>query len=1302
MQNESKSKQQEPLLMDISQHNFVNYHGDISNPDADQIKHTLSLNEGKEQKSGAAEEEQISSHLENTQSPLAGDLVKHHFYIAEEDFRKDKSSSSNEMINHTNNQALHRSTFTDLETCHKPSKSLIECEEATADEMPWPDSEACKSLSSTLLPTPMSGIAGQRIHHTFGNPPALPPIDLARQVADGVGHEHARHGCEKHPPPSSDELANHGNDTQVEEKNTCDFNNSVLFPNHATENENSTAEETNTCERFDNCLSLSTKKPGKHENKTTLTRRPLLTLEKNQTPTSDDTTKQESDMLEKNLSPSSTELVSDKRKHVKVRNKVSEHTKDKLLSSDDDIKHESDKIEAEYREERNVLHKPEDEQVFTPTDTVAHDNNSSNEKNAQRPQTSQLPSSKHDNNIQGMQNTGQSLKLLTPSRGFVQHKHDMTVDENVCCNNGKHQLSSSDEPMKHANDSAVQKNIKSNFKNYSTPPRNTSRQNSKTIDGENTPHNLKNEPMELKKSCEGDRNTSCDPKYQIPSPSPLVKQDKKSPPLETQKQMSPGDFVKPETKSTDKKTKHTSEKLQTPSPNKVLKPQERNSSGDGKQKSPAAEASRSPETKAVKEDNEHQRSGNYQLSSSRKSAKHEENITGAEKQQKRPEDLVPPDTNAAREKNKFPISRKYRSVSSETLVKPQENNTQEKNTPKQQQQASASAGFKKSGTNAVKEKDGDPNPGKSPSSKEVVKSQERSSSGDGKQKSPASEDSRSPEPNAVEEDNERQCSGKYQLSSSRKSAKDEGNITGAEKQQKRPEDLLPPDKNAAREKNKFQISRRSASSETLVKPQEKNTQEKNTPKQQQQASASAGFKKSGTNAVKEKDGDPNPGKSPSSKEVVKSHDKNTSGDRKQKSAATEDTRSPETKAVKEDNEHQRSGNYQLSSSRKSAKHEENITGAEKQQKRPEDLVPPDTNAAREKNKFLISRKYRSVSSETLVKPQEKNTQEKYTPKQQQQASASAGFKKSGTNAVKEKDGDPNPGKSPSSKEVVKSHDKNTSGDRKQKSAAAKDIRSPEAKAVKGDDKYQRSGNHELPPSSKPSKSEKNVPGGEKQRTASESFTKPDSGAVKDKSKDPGSGMCQSPSSDLLVKHQERNSTVTKKQLPPPPDEKTAYKTGSGPERKEKYQLSSSAQSKRHSNDGSEKEGPVGNFKSYQAPLPSDGMHCKSNTLPKETSLSPKSSSFHVASKEEENPNGNGKSQPGFKKYQALSSKKLERHEKDVAETDGSLQAAGKTTENCAKAASLPKYTAESYSERPLDSSFKPLIIRVIDTFKHHS
>ncbi|XP_064502522.1 uncharacterized protein LOC135410109 [Pseudopipra pipra] len=971
MQNESKATQTQPPQLTFSpQNNFDSSNVDISNPDANQNTSTLSSNENQVLKPGAAEEEYISPPLEKTQSPLPGDLVKHSFCITEEDFGKDKLSSTSEMLNHANNQALHRSTLTDLETCHKPSESFIEHEEATADEMPWPDSEAWQSPLSVPLSISMSGIAGQSIHHTLRNPPALPPINLVRQGAGDMGHEHASHGCEKHSPHPSDEVTNHGNDTMVEKKTTCDFKNQALSPNHATENENSTEKETNTCQSFENCLSLSTKKPGKHENKTTLARKPLLPLEMNQIPTSDDTQKQECDMLEESPISSSIELVSDQKKHAKSRNKISEHTRDKLFSSDDDMKYDSDRMETEEKDERHILHKFEQEQVFTPNDTVDH-NDFPKENNAHRPQTSQLPSSENDTNIQGVKNTGQSLEHLAPSRDFVKHEHDMTGDENICCSNGKSPLASSDEPTKRANDSAGLKNIKSNFNNYSMPPRNTSRHNNKTTDEDNTS-------------------------------------------LETKKQMPPGDFVKLETKLDKKETKQTSEKLQSPSSYKVTNRQDRSSSGERKQKTPTAE----------------------------------------------------------------------------------------------------------------------------------------------------------------------------------------------------------------------------------------------------------------------------------------------------------DTGSPEMKVLKEDNKHQLYGKHQLPPSRKSEMHEENIPGGDKQQMRFEDFPIPDTNTAKEKDKFLISRKYPSISSETLVKPQENNTAE-----QKKQTSASSGFNKPGTTAVKEKQGDPNSEKPSSSNKLLKPQEKSSSGQRKQKTPPAEATRSYEEKTVKEDDKYQCSGNRQLPPSSK--LSEKNIQGGKNPNTGSKSFTKPDANAVKDKSKDPSSGMCQSPYSNLLVKPQENNVTAKKEQLPPVHDEKPLYKTGSPekksePERREKYQLGSSAQSENYSNDGLGEVGPVGDFTSYQAPLPSKGINCKSSTVLKKTSLSnteksPKSSSsFHVASEDEENPVGNRKKQPGYKKYTALSSKTLVKHEKDAAEREGSWQAAGKTSEkkaeleDCSKAMPFSKYTVESYSEGPLDSAFKPLIIRVTDTFKHHS
>ncbi|XP_035173439.1 protein ADP-ribosylarginine hydrolase-like protein 1 isoform X1 [Oxyura jamaicensis] len=1017
MQNEPKVKQPQPPQMPSPQNDFANSGADMSNPDANQTKPMVSSKESQEQEPGAAEQH-TSSDWEKKQGPLPDEFVKHRLHFAEEDLGKGQLPSSNKMMDDGDNQVLGRSTLTDLETCHKLSKYFIQREETTADEMPWPDSETGLSSSSNLETRPASGVAGQRIHHTLVNPPALPPTDLVRPGAGGVEDEHASHGCEKQPLPSSDELTKQENNTTVEKKNECDFKNQLPFANHETENENATAGETITLQSLDNYVSLSTKKTGKHENKTVLARKPLLLLEKNQTQIPDDTLKQGSDMKEENLYPSSTELVSGQKKHAKGTDNVSKYKKHQPLPSDDDLKHGNESMETEEREERSVLHKFQVEQVPTPSNTMDHDNNSSNERSAHSPQTPQLSSSERDTNIQGVKNIGQGLKCPTPARDIVKHEHDMTVDENICCNNEKHQLSSSNEPMKCANDTAGKRNIKLNFKNYSVPPRNRARNDNNTTDEENTSHNLENDPVQHKKSHEGERNTPCDPKNQIPSSNPLVKQDKKSSP---QQQTSPDDSVKPETKSAEKKPKHTSEKPQSPS-NKLEKPQERSSSAERKQKTPAAEDIPSPKTKAVKGDNEHQHPGKYRLPLSSKSAKHEKETPGGEKQQTRSEDFTMPGTNTAKEKNKFPNLKKYRSVSSEILAKPQEKDAQD-----QKQQTLATSDFKKPGTNAVNEKD---------------------------------EDKNSEEP-----------------------------------------------------------------------------------------------------------------------------------------------------------------------------------------------------------------------------------------------------------------------QSPSSNKGMKSQEKSTSGKRKQKTPSAEDIRPPETKVVKEDDKQQCAGKHQLPLSSKSAKPGKNTSGGEKQETATESFKKPDANDVKDKSKDLGSGMCQSPSSNLLVKPQEKSVTAKKKQSTPPPDEKMKYKAGSpekrsGPLRTEKYQVLSSDQTGKKDKDGSGKEGSVGDLKSSQTPLPCDGIKRKSNTVPKDTvpketclsnsGKSPQSSPLHDASKYDESPVENRKKRPGFKKYQALSSNNLVKHEKDIAEREASWQAAAVTSdrkaelEDCSKTASFSKYTVESYGERPLDSSFKPLIIRVTDTFKHHS
>lgn len=823
MQNEPQTKQPQPPQMPSLENHFSNSSAEISNPDANQTKPTLSSSDLQEQKSGAVEEH-IPSDWDKKEGPLPNEFVRHRLYFVDEDLREDQLPSSNVMMSPSNNGVLDRSTFTDLETCYKPSNSFIECEETTADELPLPDSEVWLTPSSNPVTTLTSGIVGQRIHYTLGNPPALPPTGLVTAEAGGVDDEYASRGSEKHPPPSSDESAVHENNAAVEKKTACDFNNQPLSPNHSTENEYAAAEETITCQSLENSLSFSTKKIRKHANKTVLARNPLLPLEKNQTQISDDTLKQGSDVLEENLFPSS-ELVSGQKKCAKGTENVSKHEKHKPLSSDNDTKHGNDRMETEEREEPDVLYKSEQEQVLT-SDLMDHKNNFSSGKNAHSPQTSQWPPSEHDTNIQGVKSSGHGLKCRTPSRDFIKREHDMTVDGNICSNNKKHQLSLSSEPTRHTNDTAGKRNIKLNFKDYSALPRNTARHDDETSDEENTFRDMKDNTVQHEKSFEGERNTSYDPKNQMPSSSPLVKQDKKFSPLDTRQKTASGDSVKPEIKLAEKKTKHTSEKPQSPSSNTVERPQERNSSAEKKQKAPEAGDVQSPETKAVTGDDEHQHQRQHQLPLSSKSAKPGKNIPGGEKQQKSSEDFTMPDSNA-KEKKKFLRPRKYRSVSSETAVLPQE-----KHSPDQKQQTSATEGFKKPETNVVKEKDEEPNSELlTPPSNKEVNFKEKNSSGDRKQKTPVAGDVMPPKTKVAKEDDEHQRSGNQQILPLNKPAKPGKKTPWEEKQETVTEGFRKPDVKAVKDKSKDPgpRMRQASSPDLLLKRQEKNVTAKKKP-----------------------------------------------------------------------------------------------------------------------------------------------------------------------------------------------------------------------------------------------------------------------------------------------------------------------------------------------------------------------------------------------------------------------------------------------------------------------------------------
>ncbi|KFV39434.1 hypothetical protein N341_11025, partial [Tyto alba] len=89
---------------------------------------------------------------------------------------------------------------------------------------------------------------------------------------------------------------------------------------------------------------------------------------------------------------------------------------------------------------------------------------------------------------------------------------------------------------------------------------------------------------------------------------------------------------------------------------------------------PAAEDSRSPETKAVKKNDKHPCSGNHQLPPSNISSKPEKNTPEGEKQQTVSESFTKPDASAVKGKRKDPGSGMCQSPPSNSLVKPQEKN----------------------------------------------------------------------------------------------------------------------------------------------------------------------------------------------------------------------------------------------------------------------------------------------------------------------------------------------------------------------------------------------------------------------------------------------------------------------------------------------------------------------------------------------------------------------------------------------------------------------------------------------------
>ncbi|XP_067419755.1 putative RNA exonuclease pqe-1 [Emydura macquarii macquarii] len=207
---------------------------------------------------------------------------------------------------------------------------------------------------------------------------------------------------------------------------------------------------------------------------------------------------------------------------------------------------------------------------------------------------------------------------------------------------------------------------------------------------------------------------------------------------------------------------------------------------------------------------------------------------------------------------------------------------------------------------------------------------------------------------------------------------------------------------------------------------------------------------------------------------------------------------------------------------------------------------------------------------------------------------------------------------------------------------------------------------------------------------------------------------QKPSSSTLVKH-EKNVTVDKPQQIPLSDDFVKHETKTAEEKNkykfEKYQLPSSNKLKEHETKRAGKKNSLCDFEKYQTPLPSDIRKHQSDTTLEENTKhdignDQKLPLSNDVSRQYKSSIGQRKTQCGFEKYHKLSSNDLAKHENLHAEEKARWLGTDKTNDRTAElqdcTRTQAKYTAESYSEGPLNSSFKPMIIRVTDTFKHHT
>ncbi|XP_074846890.1 uncharacterized protein LOC142011401 [Carettochelys insculpta] len=306
---------------------------------------------------------------------------------------------------------------------------------------------------------------------------------------------------------------------------------------------------------------------------------------------------------------------------------------------------------------------------------------------------------------------------------------------------------------------------------------------------------------------------------------------------------------------------------------------------------------------------------------------------------------------------------------------------------------------------------------------------------------------------------------------------------------------------------------------------------------------------------------------------------------------------------------------------------------------------------------------------------------------------------------------------PSSSSLVK-HENNVTVEKQQQTPLSDDFVKHETKTMEEKNKHHSSEKYQLTSSDKLVKRGKTTTlEKERQIPRANNVGQQETNAVEEKNKDRSAENDQLVSSNKLAKHGKNTAAEKKQQIPIAnifrkheisTEEKKHSRCKS-----DEYQLPSASKLEKNDANSGGKKNSLCDFEKYQASSPSNIIRHHNDSILEEnmwrkTDNYQKSSLVDDVSKHGKNPVAERKTQQGFEKYHKLSSNDLAKHENVAAKGKARLLGADQANDgkgelqDCTKTTAQAKYIAESYSEGPLNSSFKPMIIRVADTFKQHT